>query len=65
MLKLLNLLKKKIFDFHKELDILSATLYAQQKDEWDDKKFIDIFIKTNKSSQNKNKDISPLPDLYD
>ena len=52
------------FDFHKELDILSATLYAQQKDEWDDKKFIDVFIKTNKQNKHIANEEQPLPDLY-
>lgn len=50
--------------FIQELEGLSALMYAPEKNEWDERKFIEAFVKANKFSQTPGDTQPPLPDLY-
>ncbi|MFV0626426.1 MAG: BatD family protein [Alphaproteobacteria bacterium] len=51
-------------DFEKELEILSASLYAKDINEWTPKNFIESFEKENKNRVTKYNDNQILPNLY-
>lgn len=51
-------------DFKKELEKLSACLYADNKSGWDEKPFLEAFARVDKQKSRKKKDEHLLPELY-
>lgn len=62
MKDVINKVKNK--DFEKQIEILIAELYSNDKTDWDSNAFIEVFEKVNKKKVNSKADKKPLPQLY-
>lgn len=51
-------------DFEKQIELLSAELYSNDKTNWDSKAFIEVFEKADKKKVTAKADKNPLPKLY-